>query len=499
MDAQRMLALFLAEGRDLLQRVDDGLTTLERAPAARAPLDLVFRAVHSLKGMSATVALVDATAALHVAETLLATARDRGTLPPATTRRLLAMADALRAAFDAAERGGPSPEAILRITRELDTLAASGSEAAPAPIRTDAARLVQHATSVDGARWRVDVRLDDAAAIPSARAAIVRRRVMRVAEVLAVSPTADAQADDAWDRAFTLWLGAATGDAPLDAATIETTLAKAQYQQSIIDAINRPAEAVKPWSDYRKIFLTPARIDGGVAFYRENRDALDRIAAQTGVPAEYVVAIMGVETSYGRNTGSYRVLDALYTLAFDHPRRAPFFAGELAQLFALTAQEPQLDLLALKGSYAGAMGMGQFMPSSYRLWAKDGDLDGRRDLLSHRPDVFASIANYFVVHGWERGGPVVAQAMLDPYKKEWVPENLESVHRLKELAERGYRPMAGQPVAEGATVVGLDGDAGREYWLGYRNYYVITRYNHSPMYALAVHQLAQAIRTGAAQ
>jgi membrane-bound lytic murein transglycosylase B len=285
----------------------------------------------------------------------------------------------------------------------------------------------------------------------------------------------------------------------VDRQRIRDTLAQAVYKQSIIDAINRPAEAVKPWSDYRKIFLTPARIDGGVAFYRENRDALDRIAAQTGVPAEYVVAIMGVETSYGRNTGSYRVLDALYTLAFDHPRRAPFFAGELAQLFALTAQEPQLDLLALKGSYAGAMGMGQFMPSSYRLWAKDGDLDGRRDLLSHRPDVFASIANYFVVHGWERGGPVVAQAMLDPYKKEWVPENLEPVHRLKELAERGYRPMAGQPVAEGATVVGLDGDAGREYWLGYRNYYVITRYNHSPMYALAVHQLAQAIRAGAAQ
>lgn len=283
---------------------------------------------------------------------------------------------------------------------------------------------------------------------------------------------------------------------------IRDALAQAEYKQGIIDAITRPAEAVKPWRDYRTIFLTPARIDGGRAFYAENREALDRVSAQTGVPAEYIVAIIGVETSYGRNTGSYRVLDALYTLAFDHPKRAPFFAGELAQLFALTAQEPQLDLPALKGSYAGAMGMGQFMPSSYRLWAKDGDRDGRRDLLTHKPDVFASIANYFVVHGWQADGPVVARAQFDAQQAEFVPENLEPVHTLPALAARGYRPMAGEPTPrdaaiEGATVVNLDGVAGREHWLGYRNYYVITRYNRSPMYALAVHQLAQEIRAGA--
>lgn len=283
---------------------------------------------------------------------------------------------------------------------------------------------------------------------------------------------------------------------------IRDALAQAEYKQSIIDAITRPAEAVKPWRDYRQIFLTQARIDGGVAFYRDNRAALDRVSAETGVPAEYIVAIIGVETFYGRNTGSYRVLDALYTLAFDHPKRAPFFAGELAQLFALAKEEPQLDLLTLKGSYAGAMGMGQFMPSSYRLWAKDGDRDGRRDLLTHRPDVFASIANYFVVHGWQADGPVVARATLDAGREEFVPESLQPVHSMAELAERGYRPMAGEPLprdpaTQGATVVGLDGDAGREYWIGYRNYFVITRYNRSPMYALAVHQLAQAIRAGA--
>lgn len=282
-----------------------------------------------------------------------------------------------------------------------------------------------------------------------------------------------------------------------DPAFVRSVLAQAQYQQKIIDAMTRPAEAVKPWRDYRPIFMTDARIEGGRAFYAANRDALDRIAAETGVPAEYIVAIIGVETSYGKITGNYRVVDALYTLAFDFPKRAPFFAGELAQLFALGKAEPQLDILALKGSYAGAMGMGQFMPSSYRLWGKDGDNDGQRDLLTHLPDVFASIANYFVIHGWQRGGPVVARADRAADAADFVPEGLDPVYPLSDLAARGYRPQPGQPTAEGATLLSLDGELGKEYWLGYRNFYVITRYNRSPMYALAVHQLAQAIRAGA--
>ncbi|NLA69052.1 MAG: lytic murein transglycosylase B [Gammaproteobacteria bacterium] len=265
------------------------------------------------------------------------------------------------------------------------------------------------------------------------------------------------------------------------------------HRQPIIDAMSRPAEAVRPWRDYRPIFVNQARIDGGREFLAANREALERVAAATGVPAEYIVAIIGVETSYGRVTGNHRVLDALYTLAFGFPKRAPFFAGELAQLFALVEEEPQLDITQLKGSYAGAMGMGQFMPSSYRLWARDGDGDGRRDLLTHRPDVFASIANYFVVHGWERGAPVVARASRDEGAEDFRPDNLEPVHPLWSLAERGYRPLPGEPVAEGATLLSFDGADGPEYWLGYRNFYVISRYNRSPMYSLAVHQLAQAI------
>ena len=282
----------------------------------------------------------------------------------------------------------------------------------------------------------------------------------------------------------------------IEPAAIRAVLAEARAQPRIVEIISRPAEAVRPWKDYRPIFLNDARINGGVAFYRENRVALERIAAETGVPAEYIVAIIGVETQYGRNMGSYRVLDALYTLAFDYPRRAPFFAGELAQLFALQKAEPQLDITQLKGSYAGAMGMGQFMPSSYRLWAKDGDGDGRRDLLTHRPDVFASIANYFVVHGWQRGQPVVARAEKDPNLPEWTPDNVEPVHSLATVEAKGYRPLRGEPRRDGATVINFEGAAGREYWLGYGNFYVITRYNRSPMYSLAVHQLAQSIRAG---
>jgi membrane-bound lytic murein transglycosylase B len=280
---------------------------------------------------------------------------------------------------------------------------------------------------------------------------------------------------------------------------IRDELAQAQFLQRTIDIISRPAEAVRPWSAYRPIFLNDARISGGVAFYQANRADLDRIAANTGVPAEYIVAIIGVETNYGANTGNYRVLDALYSLAFGYPKRAPFFAGELAQLFAL-GQDEHIDVSTLKGSYAGAMGLGQFMPSSYRLWGKDGDGDGKRDLIGDKDDVFASIANYFVVHGWQRGGPVVARASRDANAGDFIPDSIDPVYPLAALARRGYRPQQGEPVPsdvrQGATLVTLDGEAGKEYWLAYRNFYVITRYNHSPMYAMAVQELAQAIRAG---
>lgn len=290
----------------------------------------------------------------------------------------------------------------------------------------------------------------------------------------------------------------------IDPAYIESVLAKAQIRDSIVAAMARPAEA-KPWRDYRPIFITQARIDGGKAFLAEHRAQLARVEAATGVPGEIIVAIVGVETSFGKNTGKYNVVDALYTLAFAYPRsgdpakadrenrREAFFRGELAQLFAL-GKEEKIDIATLTGSYAGAMGWGQFMPSSYREFAVDGDGDGKRDLFTDLDDVFASVANYFVKKGgWVRGGPVVARANRDANAQDFVPDNLDPVYSLGDLAARGYRPLTAVAPAETATLLNLDGVDGPEYWFGFRNFYAITRYNISKHYGMAVYQLAEAI------
>jgi len=291
----------------------------------------------------------------------------------------------------------------------------------------------------------------------------------------------------------------------IPAGQIEATLAQAQIRDPIIAAMSRPAERVKPWNEYRPMFISQARIEGGKKFLAQHRDELMRVQQRTGVPAEVIVAIIGVETSYGGNTGSYRVLDALYTLAFKYPRsgdpaklerevrRALFFRDELARLFALTRDE-KLDITAIKGSYAGAMGMGQFMPSSYLDYAVDGNGDGRRDLFNSYDDVFSSIANYFVKKGgWVRGGPVAVPATLQAGREEFNPTEWAPTWTLSELAQRGYQPSV--PVAAGltATPITLEGSTGKQYWLGFQNYYAITRYNLSKMYAMAVYQLSQAI------
>lgn len=291
----------------------------------------------------------------------------------------------------------------------------------------------------------------------------------------------------------------------IPAAQIEATLANAKFLDSVVAAMSRPAERVKPWHEYRPMFITQARIDGGRAFLAQNRPALERVQARTGVPAELITSIIGVETSYGRNTGNYSVLDALYTLAFRYPRsgdpaklerevrRELFFRDELAQLFAL-AREEKLDLAALKGSYAGAMGMGQFMPSSYRQYAVDGDGDGRRDLFGSLDDVFASVANYFLKKGgWVPGAPVAVPATLAAGREPFNPEDWKPTWSLDDLAARGYAAQQPVPAGAAATPVSLEGAAGPQYWLGFQNYYAITRYNISKMYAMAVYQLSQAI------
>ncbi|AJC47134.1 lytic murein transglycosylase B [Xanthomonas sacchari] len=292
----------------------------------------------------------------------------------------------------------------------------------------------------------------------------------------------------------------------MDPVQIEATLAQAQFKDAIVAAMSRPAERVKPWSEYRPMFISQARIDGGRAFLATHRDELQRVQARTGVPAEVIVAIIGVETSYGKNAGSYRVLDALYTLAFRYPRsgdpaklerevrRELFFRDELGQLFAL-AREENLDITGLIGSYAGAMGLGQFMPSSYRQFAVDGDGDGKRNLFTDYDDAFSSIANYFVKKGgWVRDGVVAVPATLRPGAEEFNPTDWTPTYTLADLAARGYTPTAPVPATAGtATPITLDGSTGKQYWLGFQNYYAITRYNNSKMYAMAVYQLSQAI------
>ena len=264
---------------------------------------------------------------------------------------------------------------------------------------------------------------------------MMRKQWMAIFLLLPLVAQAAPELNEATRAAF---VAEAVAAHALEASEVEAWLANARYQQSIIDAITRPAEG-KPWKAYRPIFMNTARIDGGKAFLRAHWTALSAVEQRTGVPVELVVAIMGVETNYGRITGSYRVLDALYTLGLFYPPREAFFRSELATLFKL-AHDEAIDLSTVKGSYAGAMGWGQFMPSSYRAYAVDGDGDGRRDLWNSKPDVFASIANYFVAHGWRADEPVAVLA-----RKEATRTSLSRVHWRRSSASRSWVPRAIAP------------------------------------------------------
>jgi membrane-bound lytic murein transglycosylase B len=287
-------------------------------------------------------------------------------------------------------------------------------------------------------------------------------------------------------------------DTGKDAAKLTALLNSAQKQQSILDAISRPAEA-KPWKDYRPIFMTPARIDGGIAFYREHRALLRRIGKEYGVAPEYIVAIIGVDTNYGKVTGHYKVIDALVTLAFYYPPRATFFRKELKTLLELPDNKLAGPLDTLTGSYAGAQGLGQFMPSSIRDYAVDEDGDGHIDLLGSMPDILGSVAHYFQAYGWETGGPVAARAQPDAGAKSVDAPDSKPLHPLEQYEAWGYAPLERVGPGRMTTLLTLEGSRGPEYWFTFQNFYVITRYNRSPRYAMAVHQLAQAIAAGSGE
>lgn len=282
-------------------------------------------------------------------------------------------------------------------------------------------------------------------------------------------------------------------DHDFDETELTTLFAHVQPSEKIIAAITRPAEG-KPWYDYRPIFLTEKRITGGVKFWDQYQKELERAQQRFGVPAQIVTAIIGVETYYGRHKGRYRVMDSLSTLAFNYPKRGKFFRSELAQ-FLLLSREEKRDPLSFKGSYAGAMGMAQFISSSYRSYAVDFDGDQHRDLWDSPSDAIGSVANYLSRHGWVTGARVTSTAVVhgDGYKK-LVDLGLKPKTSIGEIRSHGIEITQPLPDDSLAALLAFETRQGQEFWVGLKNFYVITRYNHSPLYAMAVYQLGEEIR-----
>ncbi|MGD2137028.1 MAG: lytic murein transglycosylase B [Gammaproteobacteria bacterium] len=279
-----------------------------------------------------------------------------------------------------------------------------------------------------------------------------------------------------------------------DRDTLTTLFGQAQRRDDILELMSKPAEKKLRWYEYRRIFLTQGRIQGGVRFWQANADALEMASQAYGIDPQIIVAIIGVETRYGSNTGRHRVLDALSTLAFDYPPRSDFFRGELEEYLVL-AREEDIDLLATTGSYAGAMGYGQFIPSSYRSFAVDFDADGKRDLWNSKMDIIGSVANYFHAHGWEPDAPVTTRASVTGNEPDTLLEGGYKPNMpLAAMRRAGVEADAQLPDDLAAALFRLEQEDGPEYWVGFNNFYVITRYNHSPLYAMAVYQLSEEIR-----
>lgn len=317
-----------------------------------------------------------------------------------------------------------------------------------------------------------------------------RLHALGVALFFAAAPAAALDEQRADVRAFVEEMRVKHG---LEQEWLERVFARATREQRILDLIGRPAERVKPWHEYRDHFLTEQRIREGVEFWLRHRARLAQLERDTGVDARVIVGIIGVETFYGRITGGFRVLDALATLAFDYPPRSPFFRSQLEH-FLLLSREENIDLFGVKGSYAGAMGAPQFMPGSYRIFAVDGDGDGRRDLWGSWDDVLASVANYLVEHGWRAGEPIVVPADLEyPGVEGLVANRLTLEDTVGSLRARGVKFETPLGDDAPAVFVGVAGEGGPELRVGFANFHAITRYNRSVLYALAVHDLGSRI------
>jgi membrane-bound lytic murein transglycosylase B len=280
-------------------------------------------------------------------------------------------------------------------------------------------------------------------------------------------------------------------------AKLEKLFNQVEIRQSILDAMSRPAERTKPWYEYRQIFLTDKRIKQGAAFWTENRDIINYAEKVYGVAPEIIVAIIGVETFYGKRQGTYRVMDALSTLAFKYPKRSKFFTSELEH-FLIMSKEQDFDPLSKTGSYAGAMGMGQFIPSSFQSYAVDFNGDGTKNIWTNHADAIGSVANYFKRHGWTKDRPVTSIAKV---KTDTIIAEDKACRRsckpektVAEFSRQGISPSSSIAATTPAILLVFDQRDDKEYWLGYNNFYVISRYNHSSMYSMAVYQLSQEIK-----
>lgn len=279
-----------------------------------------------------------------------------------------------------------------------------------------------------------------------------------------------------------------------DRAGLEAILGAATIQQSALNSISRPAERVVPWYEYRLIFMNEERIAAGARFWIEHEALVAATAERFAVEPEMILAILGIESRFGERMGNYRVVDALSTLAFAYPPRADFFASELESFLLIHAEEGPVVLEAL-GSYAGAMGAGQFIPSSYRAYAVDADADGRRDLWTNWDDILGSIANYFAEHDWRQGQPIAIAASQGSGPAVAPNNRLDLDTTVGALRRQGYVFADGVDGERPAMLVAVEGDADHTaYWVGLHNFRVITRYNRSVKYALAAVELSAAIK-----
>ncbi len=276
-------------------------------------------------------------------------------------------------------------------------------------------------------------------------------------------------------------------------AGLKALFAAAEPQPHIIDAMTHPAEKTFQWWEYRARFITSPRIEAGAQLWREHKELLDQVASEYQVAPEYLIAVLGVETQYGRITGRYRVIDALATLSFDYPPRAAYFRRELTE-FLLLAREEGLDPLSVRGSYAGAMGALQFMPSSFRKFAVSESHAARRDLWGDWGDIFASTANYLHQAGWQNGAPVLAEAQAAGEPGLTPPERMTLSETLGNLRAHGFSVATSLPDSTPALLLAAPEQDAMGYRVGFQNFYAITRYNTSPLYAMAVYDLARAIR-----